>query len=316
MEIKTEISPVILSVSRASDIPAFYAKWFGEKIEAGHCLWTNPFSGAITRIDFSNVRSIVFWTKNPAPLFPYLELLEKRKINYYFQFTLNDYDNERLEPRVPCVNDRIDIFRYISEKVGKERVIWRFDPILLSNSISVQKVADKIKRVGDQIHKYTEKLVFSFADINQYAHVKQALDKCSVGYREPSREDQVEIVNKLIAVNRSWGLQLATCGEHESFDGISKNQCIDGDLMARVFSHDKKLMSHLGVSTQKSLPISIPGMPVNMKSTSALKDAGQREACGCIKSKDIGQYQTCPHGCVYCYANGTGKIDPKKILNN
>ncbi len=115
------VAPVIVSASRRTDIPAFYAEWLVERLRAGYVRWVNPFSGMPQFVSFARTRAVVFWTKNPRPMLPHLAELDRRGIGYYFQFTLNDYDAEELEPGVPPLAERIEIFAGLSRRVGKEK---------------------------------------------------------------------------------------------------------------------------------------------------------------------------------------------------
>src|SRR5574344_3150016 len=126
-ELVEATAPIIISASRSTDIPAFYAKWFFNRLAKGYCVWYNPFNQKPMYISFKNCKVIVFWTKNPKPILPYLHELDKRGIHYYFQVTLNDYIKERFEPNVPSVYERVETFKELSSIVGKERIIWRFD---------------------------------------------------------------------------------------------------------------------------------------------------------------------------------------------
>lgn len=126
------VAPLTLSVSRATDVPAFYADWFFRSLERGYCRWRNPFNRADTFVSLKDVRFIVFWSKNPAPLIPYLNLLKERGIDCYIQYTLNDYEREELEPGVPTLDKRIDTFYKLVGQLGFGSVVWRFDPLILT----------------------------------------------------------------------------------------------------------------------------------------------------------------------------------------
>ena len=165
-------APVIISASRSTDIPAFYAKWFFNRLEAGYCVWYNPFNQRPMHISFKNCKFIVFWTKNPEPILPYLKELDKRGIKYYFQFTLNDYENEKFEPCLPKLEKRIETFKELSQKIGKERVIWRFDPLILTPNLTTRDLLKRIWNIGNKIFGCTEKLVFSFVDVAAYKKVQ------------------------------------------------------------------------------------------------------------------------------------------------
>lgn len=315
-------APDIISASRSTDIPAFYADWFFHRLETGYSVWRNPFNGQKSYISYQNTRFIIFWSKNPKPLLPYLPSLKERGIGCYIQFTLNDYEKEGLESGVPPLAERIETFKALSETLGKEAVIWRFDPLILTDSISVDTLLEKIERVGTEIHHYTEKLVFSFADIEPYKKVKAHMTKSGIVYHEWDTGTMEELAGRLNRLNRNkaWNLELATCGENLDLSkyAISRNRCIDGDLIVRLAWKDKKLMSAMGVTIQKmpspalfdmpELPYGAILLPDNSYfASNHKKDPGQRVSCGCMAAKDIGEYNTCPHLCEYCYANSSKK---------
>ena len=293
--------PIIVSASRATDIPTFYADWFVERWKTGYIKWINPFNGVPLYVSFKKTKVVVFWTKNPKPMFKHLDFLDKEVKNYYFQYSLNDYEKEGYEGKVPRLDRRIKTFIELSNRIGKDKVIWRFDPLLLTYNIDVKELLKRVENIGDQLHIYTNKLVFSFADIGTYRKVESNLRKQKVPYIEFTRETMKEFAEGLQELNKKWNLELATCAEElnlEEFD-IAHNKCIDDDLIIDLFSHDKELMSFLGVEVIEQ---NLFGNQ-EIRKTKNLKDKGQRRACGCIISKDIGQYNTCPHECVYCYAN-------------
>nr|HAR80093.1 hypothetical protein [Succinivibrionaceae bacterium] len=169
------LAPVIVSASRSTDIPAFYAKWFIERLKAGYVVWVNPFNRQPSYVTFKNCRVVVFWTKNPKPLLPLLDELDKRGIGYYFQFTLNDYDSEGFEPNVPSVDKRVETFKALSEKIGADRVIWRFDPLIITPEITPKVLLHKISVVSKKLYGLTHKLVFSFIDVDAYRKVQNNL---------------------------------------------------------------------------------------------------------------------------------------------
>lgn len=300
-------APVIVSASRSTDIPTFYANWFVERWKKGYVKWKNPFNGVFSYVSFKNTRMVVFWTKNPKPMMKHLDFLNKNVSNFYFQYTLNDYDVEGYEGKVPSVATRIKSFIELSQKIGKEKVVWRFDPMILTDTIDVANLLKRVKNIGDQLHPYTEKLVFSFADISIYKKVASNLKKEHINYVEFTQESMHEFAQGLKELNKNWHLEIATCAEKIPLEqyGIAHNKCIDDDLMINQFSHDPLLMDFLGVKFEAPNLFDDAG---EIKKTKVVKDKGQREACGCIMSKDIGQYNTCPHECVYCYANTSKEI--------
>ncbi len=310
-------APVIISASRATDIPAFYADWLINRVRAGYTVWVNPFNRKPIYISFEAARLFVFWSKNPKPLMPRLDEFEKRNINYYFQFTLNDYASEKLEPGLPPLQERIRTFRKLSDKIGRHRVVWRFDPLIVIPGVSVERLLEKIASIGSRLMHKTDKLVVSFVDVAAYQKVQNNLvreldffDRSSVVSAEPSESQIQQIARGLEQLKtqwyrQGWDITIATCGEFMDLKtdyGIVKNRCIDDDLIRKLFFHDQKLMQFVnhGVTdpdTVRQLDMfAVPGKV-------DLKDKGQRKACGCIASKDIGMYDTCPHFCVYCYAD-------------
>ena len=318
-------APVIISASRSTDIPAFYAKWFFNRLAKGYCAWYNPFNQQKIYISFMNCRVVVFWTKNPKPILPYLHELDERGIHYYFQVTLNDYVKEGFEPNVSSVDDRVETFKKLSEKIGKERVIWRFDPLIITPNITPRDLLTRIWHVGNKLKGYTDKLVFSFVDVKAYRKVQNNLvketmlfTKEDVENAEANHAQRIEIVQGLQKIREAWEkegwkIEIATCAEDidlESY-GIEHNRCIDGELMKRIFAEDEELIYYLHTLKwpERDMFGQLPPIPEKKKN---VKDVGQRKICGCMLSKDIGMYNTCRHFCVYCYAN-TSK---ESVMNN
>jgi hypothetical protein len=291
-------APLIISASRATDIPAFHVEWLRERLEAGYVERINPFNQKPSIVSFAEARVFVFWTKNPKPLFPLLDFLDERGLNYYFQFTLNDYDAEGYESGVPKLEERVETFMALSNRLGKDRVIWRFDPLLLTDKVSVKDLLKKVDRVGNLLHPYTSRFVFSFADIAGYKKVQKHLSRAGVQAREFTTPEMQAFAAGVQQLNQRWGLAVSTCAEAIDLDkyGIEHGRCIDDRLLINLFPHDAKLMVFLGYEQ------GLGGEWVPIAKKRKLKDPGQRKACGCIISKDIGRYDTCSHGCVYCYA--------------
>ena len=283
------LQPVVLSASRATDVPACYAEWFMNRIRAGSFVWTNPFRPTQTwTVSTAKTRAIVFWSKHPAALWPHLDELDRRGLHFYFQYTLNDYGEEGIEPGLPALEERLGLFRRLAERVGPDRVVWRMDPLLRTDRIGVPEWLAKARRLAERLAGATRKLVFSFADVDGYPSVRRNLARAGIAAREPAREEMEEAARGLAEIGRGHGWALATCAEEIdlSAHGVAHNRCVDGELMARLWPEDEALMAFLA-------------SPV------ARKDRGQRKACGCLASKDVGRYRTCPNACAYCYANGT-----------
>lgn len=309
------IAPIIISASRSTDIPAFFSKWFFHRLEKGYIKWINPFNRNTPQyISFKNTRVVVFWTKNAKPIIPYLFKLDKLGISYYFQHTVNDYDFEKFEPNVPSINERLETIKELSGKIGKEKIIWRFDPLILTEKLTVRELLKKVWYLGNKMLNYTDKLVFSYADIAEYKKVQNNLikdipntfNKNNVLQSEFTKEQKIEFAEGIQKVLLEWKkknpeFKIATCAEDIELNNfeIEHNKCIDDELMIKLFKNDKILMGFIGYDeNQITLFETRPN----------LKDKGQRKACGCIISKDIGSYNTCNHLCTYCYANTSRKV--------
>jgi DNA repair photolyase len=235
---------------------------------------------------------------------------------------LNDYVSEGLEKGVPPLEKRIQTFKTLVDVLGKGHVIWRFDPLILTDTITPDVLLKKIENIGDQLKGYTEKLVFSFADIEQYKKVKNNLIRSNIRYTDWTEQAMSDFAMRLSRLNaeKGWNYELATCGEKPVYKeyGIQPNHCVDDLLMIRFAWKDQALMKFLGVDIrQKNLSLSLFDEPEDIPDNAIVlddgihyavrnkdnRDKGQRTLCGCMVSKDIGQYDTCPHQCEYCYAN-------------
>jgi hypothetical protein len=278
-------APVIISASRATDIPAFHGEWLLRRLDAGGVLWRNPFNGVVSPVSFAKARLFVFWTKDARPMLPLLDRLDARGLRYYFQFTVNDYESEGLEPGVPPLEERLATFAALAARLGRERVVWRFDPLILSDTVTVETLAARLERVGERLRGHTSRLVISFADIEGYRGVRRRLAQAGGGWRGFTEPEMRQMAERVAALSRRWGLEVETCCEacDLSAFGIGHGRCVDDRLIARAFGDDAALRAFVARGWRK--------------------DRGQRKGCGCIPSKDIGAYATCPHRCAYCYAN-------------
>ncbi|MDR3199413.1 MAG: DUF1848 domain-containing protein [Planctomycetaceae bacterium] len=279
------IAPAVISASRATDIPAFQIDWLFRRLHEGYCVWRNPFNRKEQYVGFQNLRAVVFWTKNAEPLLQRIDEWEQRKLAYYIHFTLNNYEAENFERRIPPLEQRIETFRRLSRVIGKERVIWRFDPVIFADGLGVPEIFERISFIGERLSGYTEKLIFSFVDITNYSKVYRRLGKIPSHPREPDLAEKFRLAGQLAGQTEHWKMQIAACCEDIDFRnfGIMPSRCIDPELLRRLAPDDPVLTAYLAGTA---------------------KDKGQRKNCGCIVSKDIGSYGTCGHGCVYCYAGG------------
>ncbi len=284
---------MIISVSRRTDIPAFYAEWFMNRINEQFVLVRNPLNyHQVSRISLSKdvVDFIVFWTKNAVPLMKYIPEIAVQ-YPFYFQYTLNAYDRS-IEPGVQPLGLRIEKFQHLSSLIGKEKVIWRYDPILISEQTDVSWHVKQFEEMASALKGFTERCVFSFIDLYE----KVVNNTSGLGIRACNTDEMNTLAREFADIAKDNQMNLVTCAEEIDLSryGIQHGHCVDEELISRIggFTFDSK------------------------------KDKNQREICGCIESIDIGQYNTCRHGCRYCYANFSPKTvatlsakhDPKSRL--
>jgi len=270
---------MIISASRRTDIPAFYSEWFMNRIRAGFLLTRNPFNyNQISRVSLlpEDVDAIVFWTRNPTKLIPHIDELLQGGYRFYFQFTITGYpralDTKTLNP-----HKALDVFKRLAEKIGKDKVIWRYDPILLSNLLPIEEHVRLFSKLARELEGHTHRVVISFADL--YQKTEKNLNTVDLlAYSDITQNQSLCLLlaEKLAAIAYQHGLSIFSCAEDIDLvqNGIQHGKCIDESLINKLF----------GLQLASS------------------KDTGQREACGCVKSIDIGVYNTCLHGCKYCYA--------------
>ena len=265
---------MILSVSRRTDIPAFYSTWFINRVRAGFVFVRNPMNYhqvSKVRISPDVVDCIVFWTKNALSITQYLDEISEN-YQFYFQYTLNSYDKE-LEMGIGALERRIENFMFLAEKYGSKRIIWRYDPIVLNEKYTVDWHISKFSALANRLKGAVSDCVISFVDL--YSKVPKNLKGLNV--QDFSENDIKKIAIAFSAISRENNFRISTCAEKVELQeyGITHSCCVSSRLITDLVG--RKL--------------------------SAKKDANQREECGCVESIDIGQYNTCRHGCKYCYAN-------------
>jgi hypothetical protein len=292
----TASAPLVISASRATDIPAFFAEWFMARLDKGFSRRVNPFNGRPSFVSFENCRIIVFWSKDPSPLLPHLDEIDRRGFRYLFQLTVNDYEPDGFEPGLPPLDRRIDTVFELAERIGRERILWRFDPLILTRSIGAEVLLEKIARIGDRISPAVSRLTISF--LSPYRSVLRRMQLRGIRPIEPSIEAIARIGSGLSALGKKWGIEIVTCAESadmRSWD-ILPGSCIDPLYLAKLFPGEPALRRLIDAAGDRDLFEN--GSEIRRR----LKDAGQRPLCNCMISKDIGAYGTCSHGCVYCYA--------------
>lgn len=274
---------MIISASRRTDIPAFYSEWLMNRIGAGCCRVVNPFNAnqvSTVSLAPADVDVIVFWTKNAGPLLPRLADLDSLGYRYYFQYTVNGY-HAPLEPGLPPLEECVSTFRRLSELIGPQRVIWRYDPIIISDETPEEYHAGQFERIASLLSGSTGRAVVSVAD--EYRAAKGRLDRLGIGYRQPDAGDPAfgEMIGRMAEAAGRSGMEIFSCAETLDLApfGVAPGKCVDDGYIRKVF-----------------------GIEVGGR-----KDKSQRLECGCVASSDIGAYDTCLHGCAYCYATRSAK---------
>ncbi|WML34528.1 DUF1848 domain-containing protein [Clostridium sp. OS1-26] len=275
---------MIISASRRTDIPAFYSDWFINRLKDGYALIKNPRNpnrSSRVMINSDVVDCIVFWTKNAKPMLSKLNTIDAMDYKYYFQFTITPYD-KKIEKGLPPKQEIMETFKRLSDKIGSHRAVWRYDPVIVSKEFSVQYHLDTYGKMADVLGDYTDRCIFSFIDL--YAKVREST-KGIVDY-EVNELNMKRVAEGFSRIAKTHQYTLSTCSEEIDLSayGITHASCIDKGIVEKII-----------------------GFPINAK-----KDANQRLACGCIESVDIGSYDCCSHGCIYCYAT----TSQNTVINN
>lgn len=264
---------MIISASRRTDIPAFYSEWFFNRLKERFVLVRNPMNPRqVSKVDISpgNIDCIVFWSKDPENLIGRLD--ELAGYPYYFQFTITPYSRE-IEPYLRDKREIVETFEKLSEMIGRERVIWRYDPVIVTGRFTIEWHLKAFESMARKLGQYTDKCVISFVDL--YRKILRNIR--TIGAKEPAGGELQTLARGFSEMAKANDLALESCCELVDLSayGIQHGRCVDDRLISKLLGRE------LTVS----------------------KDRNQREACGCVESVDIGAYNTCPNGCLYCYAN-------------
>jgi len=290
---------IIISASRRTDIPAFYSDWLIERMRLGYLYYPNPFSQKPVYIDLSPeaVKAFVFWTRNPKPLFKHLDFIdEKYNKHHYMHLTINGYP-KILEKRSPDINHVISYAEYLAKRYGDNYIQWRFDPIIISSITPYEFIINKFRYIADKLSGITKRCYISFVDLYKKTKINllKAERDFDIKFYEPSVEEQIKLVKVLLEIAKEKKIDLYVCTEDHLLKRIpelKKAHCVDIEIIDSICRDDEK---------------------------SNYKISPSRLGCSCYESKDIGIYDTCPFGCIYCYANSNSdkKInDVKRIIKN
>ncbi len=277
----------IISASRRSDIAAFYSRWFLHRLEEGFCEWIHPFGGRLQRVSLrpEDCLALVFWTRNPAPLFPALRDLDAAGYFYYFHFSLTGYPKP-LETHNPDLDVSVRRFRELADRIGAEKIIWRYDPIVISSATPHAFHLERFASIAERLEGATRRVYFSFVD--PYGKTRRNFERVErehgIRFADPDVSERRELVLRLSDIASSRGMTLFACCEDEfvSLDGVEKGRCVDLDRIRAL-------------QQTCDVPEKIERSPT-------------RAQCGCTRSVDIGAYDTCVFGCTYCYATRSREI--------
>lgn len=286
---------MVITASRRTDIPAFYSAWFMKRIEARFFENVNPFNPRQSRkisLAPGEVDVILFLSKNPGPLLPCLDRLDHIGYRYYFHFTLNDYP-QVIEPRVPPVKARVDLFQRLSGRVGPEKVIWRYDPIIISNLTPVDYHLERFGRLAEKLSGQTDQVIISLLQVYEKVKARFLQLEASHGLKvvDIRAEEQRGVLQKLVSglskIARENGMRIVSCAELLDLReyGIEPGSCVDLERINRIF-----------------------GLSLQVK-----RDKSQRPNCNCAQAVDMGVYDTCKFNCCYCYATRSEQAVWRKL---
>lgn len=266
--------PQVISASRRTDIPAFYSDWFLNRLAEGFCDVLHPYTRKMFRVPLTaaDVGAIVFWSKDYGPLLPKLSQVERTTKNLFFHFTITG--NSDLELRAPDLRLACSDYITLAKQYSPDHLIWRFDPICITDRLSFEIYEERFAACAELLRGHTSSCIISFA--HPYRKMMNNLKNyTSHTMIEVSPQEQKAYADRLAARASRCGIKLlACCNDHLLSEAVGKAQCIDGGRLSLLF--------------QTALDT---------------RAAASRKGCGCTRSVDIGAYDTCGHGCVYCYAN-------------
>lgn len=276
---------MIISASYKTDIPTFYGEWFINRLRAGYCKMINPYGGQIYTIDLSpeSVDGFVFWTKNIGPFLKYFPEIQRTGVPFMIQHTINGYPRE-LESRVVNYMHTVEHMKRLAGEYGSERLVWRYDPIIFSSLTNYAFHQRTFAALASLLEGTTDEVVISFAQLYKKTkrNMENAAHEHSFTWDEHKSEEFVLENGRRLAVELAQmalihGMRLKICSQ-KSFlipGVIEEARCVDAERLERI---------------------------VGGSLSTKVKQKGNRKECGCFASRDIGEYDTCPHGCVYCYA--------------
>ena len=272
---------MILNTGLRTDIPGFFSEWFYNRIDDGFVYVRNPYAKNQIysyRLDPELIDCIIFCTKNPKPMFENLEKIDK--FNQYWHITITPYEKE-IEPNVPPMNDVLESFKYLSKKLGKENVTLRYDPIFINEKYTLEKHIESFEYIINSLSGYTTEAIISFIDL--YEKTKRNFPKA----REVTKDERLKLGEEFAQIGKKNNITIKTCVEGTELDkfGIDSSGCMTKEVIERAIN------KNLNVPKQKA----------------------RNGECYCLLNNDIGEYNTCDHGCLYCYANSNKRLVKRNL---
>jgi DNA repair photolyase len=269
----------LISASRRTDIPTFYPEWFMNRIRAGYVRWINPVSKAVHQVSLrpEDVMALVLWSKNYIPLLPHLDELDRRGYRMLFHFTITGLP-KIFEPHVPDTSDLVECAHALSHRYGADAVLWRYDPVLISSITDCDYHMRRFQELCSSLEGTVQRCYFSFTVFHRKVNRNSEALRRETGITLVNlpNDERLELSNAFADIASQYDIRmLSCCGDYLVGDKIKRAHCIDAELLYRLYPEK--------IGRLDSLPT--------------------REGCGCCECTDIGAYDTCPHGCVYCYAN-------------
>jgi len=264
---------VIISASYKTDIPAFYGRWFMNRLRAGFCKMINPYGRQVYRVSLArpDVDGFVFWTRNAGPFLTDLAEVHNLGFPFIVQYTITGYPRA-LEHSVVHASSSIEHMKRLATDYGPRAAVWRYDPVVVTSHTTVDFHRRNFADLAARLEGATDEVVISFAQI--YRKTRLNMDKAGLAWEDPTDEVKFSLAEEFTQVARSRGMQLMTCSQNQYLVfGARAARCVDADRLSDVAGY----------------PIKAPRK-------------GNRPDCECSQSRDIGDYDTCPHGCIYCYA--------------
>ena len=272
---------MILNTGLRTDIPGFFSEWFYNRIDEGFVYVRNPYAKNQIysyKLDPELIDCIIFCTKNPKPMFDNLEKIDS--FNQYWHITITPYEKE-VEPNVPPVDEVLESFKYLSKKLGKENVTLRYDPIFINEKYTLGKHVESFEYIINSLSGYTTEAIISFIDL--YEKTKRNFPQA----REVTKDERLKIGKEFARIGDENNIRIKTCVEGTELDkfGIDSSGCMTKEVIERAIN------KNLNIPKQKA----------------------RNGECYCLLNNDIGEYNTCNHGCLYCYANSNKRLVKRNL---